>query len=72
MKLKYTLNRKEVRVIEDIICNMKDNLSNCKCKNGCLSCGFLLYSCIKNNRYINKQITLNILENIKKIRNNTV
>ncbi|KAL5368804.1 hypothetical protein CPHLJ_5g3861 [Cryptosporidium parvum] len=68
MKLKCTSNGKEVRIIEDIIFNMRDNINSCNCKNGCLNCGFLLYSCIKNNRYINKQMTLNILESIKKIR----
>ncbi|OII75533.1 LHR1 SKI2 family RNA SFII helicase [Cryptosporidium ubiquitum] len=71
MKLKCTENGKEVRIIEDIIHNMRYNLNSCNCKNGCLNCGFLLYSCIKNNRHINKQITLEILENIEKIRNNT-
>lgn len=70
IKFKRTSGGKEIRVIEDIIRSMWGNLSSCKCKNGCLNCGFLLYSCIKNNKYINKQLTLDVLENIKTIRNN--
>ncbi|KAF7458913.1 putative ATP-dependent helicase hrq1 [Cryptosporidium felis] len=57
-------NGKPVLIVQEILQSMKSKLEECNCKNGCLSCGFLLYSCIKNNKYINKQLTINILDKI--------
>ncbi|KAK6587814.1 hypothetical protein RS030_81217 [Cryptosporidium xiaoi] len=65
--LKCTSNSK-IKVIEDILVNIYDHINKCKCNNGCLNCGFLLHSCIKNNKYINKQTTMRILENIYQVK----